>query len=234
MVTLNQLKFFRLGERKQGIRLRRAGDKAMLNRDWARAISSYEQYLRQQPTDVAILVQFGHALKESGRTQDALSAYDRAVSAAPGNEDAALHRRLLKDATGRVPPGLRPTLSVETGGGDFIKPRSLPVSAPSQLRADQARDLGDWREAAALYSEHLRGKLDDGAIWLQLGHMLKTGLFLEDAVFAYQVARRLDQGSSDVRVHLADLLMRLGRTSDAQPLWADMFIESGAFFLQGK
>lgn len=226
---ISRLALFRSSARTKLRKLRASGDNAMIKRDWVSAISAYEAYLRQQPDDAAILVQFGHALKENGRVEEALAAYDRAASAAPEDEDVIWHRQVLKGAAERVERKADPAVPVE-----FVTSlrTTLPHDASAQLRADLSRDLGEWRAAATLYCEHLQSNLQDAPIWLQLGHMLKEMSAFDDAIFVYQTAKRLDRKSSDVGVHLAALLTRLGRTSDAQPLWAEMFAHNRSFFLQ--
>ncbi len=203
-------------------------------RDWTNAITSYEAYLRYQPDDAAILVQFGHALKETGRVDEAMAAYDRAVAAAPDDEDAALHRDALRDATGRI--ALEPDVSAVMIADTMVAVAlaAVPSNASAQFRADRARDLRDWHSAAMSYCEHLHDNLRDAPIWLQLGHMLKEMSALDEAIYAYEMAKQLDQDSSDVGVHLADLLMRVGRTSEARPLWAEMFAQKGSFFLHAR
>ena len=59
-------------------RSRIQGDLARDRRDWPAAAEHYRTHLRRQPKDFAIWIQLGHALKETGRLDDALSAYGQA------------------------------------------------------------------------------------------------------------------------------------------------------------
>jgi lipopolysaccharide biosynthesis protein len=60
------------------------GTLALANRardfhDWVSAAENYRAYLAIQPSDFAIWVQLGHALKEMGRFDEALAAYNQAM-----------------------------------------------------------------------------------------------------------------------------------------------------------
>lgn len=75
-------------------------DAARDRRDWATAARHYRRSLDLDPTRAAIWVQYGHALKESGRRAEAETAYRQAVTLAPDDADAALqlgHALMLLD-----------------------------------------------------------------------------------------------------------------------------------------
>lgn len=59
-------------------------------RRWAEAAKAYAQYLRREPGDRGVLVQYGHCLKESGDVAAALAAYRDAEALAPLDADIAL------------------------------------------------------------------------------------------------------------------------------------------------
>lgn len=65
-------------------------DAARDRRDWAAAARHYRRSLDLDPGRAAIWVQYGHALKESGRRLEAEAAYRQAVTLAPDDSDAAL------------------------------------------------------------------------------------------------------------------------------------------------
>lgn len=65
-------------------------DAARDRRDWAAAARHYRRSLDLDPTRAAIWVQYGHALKESGRRLEAETAYRKATTLAPDDADAAL------------------------------------------------------------------------------------------------------------------------------------------------
>lgn len=96
-------------------------DAARDRRDWATAARHYRRSLDLDPTRAAIWVQYGHALKESGRRTEAEAAYRQATTLAPDDADAALqlgHALRLLDRPGEalaafaraliLMPGLRP------------------------------------------------------------------------------------------------------------------------------
>jgi Flp pilus assembly protein TadD len=56
-----------------------AANGARDRKDWPTAIERYRAYLALAPTDFAIWVQLGHALKEAGRLDEARAAYDAAA-----------------------------------------------------------------------------------------------------------------------------------------------------------
>lgn len=73
-----------------GGRHRQAGDAARDRADWVAASREYGAHVLEDPADVAIMVQLGHALKEQGLVTEALVAYQQAVRADPTDADARL------------------------------------------------------------------------------------------------------------------------------------------------
>lgn len=63
------------------------GDRARDTADWAGAIAGYRRALDIDPSLAPIWVQYGHALKESGRRIEAESAYRKSLEIDPGNAD---------------------------------------------------------------------------------------------------------------------------------------------------
>lgn len=77
--------------------LRAAGDHARDSKDWIRAVEKYRDFLASVPSDAAIWVQYGHALKEIGSFTDAEAAYTTAARLDPNDVDVRLHlAHLLK------------------------------------------------------------------------------------------------------------------------------------------
>lgn len=79
--------------------LRRAGDRAMAMRRWAEAADHYRQVLSIRPIP-AIMVQYGHALKEMGDMRAAERAYGGVPSGAPEYADARFHRAFTLERLG--------------------------------------------------------------------------------------------------------------------------------------
>lgn len=67
-----------------------AGDRARDIGDWAGAADRYAAYLRQTPLDVAIWVQLGNCLKDSGALVEAEGAYRHALTQTPHDADIYL------------------------------------------------------------------------------------------------------------------------------------------------
>lgn len=85
---------------------RRLGDAARAVGDWPGAARHYGQHVFKRPGDVAIIVQWGHALKHSGRLEDALAAYRQGLALTPDDADLWLSmghaRKLLGDRLGAL------------------------------------------------------------------------------------------------------------------------------------
>jgi O-antigen biosynthesis protein len=77
-------------------------DHARDERQWQLAARRYSDVLEQWPENAAIWVQFGHALKESGRVAEAEAVYRHAIQLSPANADTHLqlgHALKLQDRT---------------------------------------------------------------------------------------------------------------------------------------
>lgn len=79
---------------------RRQGDSARGRGDWSAAASAYGRHLSRFPKDFDIWVQMGHALKESGRYDDAEGAYQEADRLNGANADLFLCRGHLAKLRG--------------------------------------------------------------------------------------------------------------------------------------
>ncbi|HWU03111.1 MAG TPA: glycosyltransferase [Novosphingobium sp.] len=80
----------------------RAGDARRNQGDWAGAVPLYREALRICPSRRPIWVQLGHALKETGRPEEALQAYARASALAGSDGDAPLHHGILARRLGQM------------------------------------------------------------------------------------------------------------------------------------
>jgi glycosyltransferase involved in cell wall biosynthesis len=86
--------------------LRRMADLRRDDKRWPEAAALYGEYLRLKPTDAAIWVQFGHALKESGRLGEAEEAYRKALVIRPSLADTHLQLGYLLRIRGRMEEAL--------------------------------------------------------------------------------------------------------------------------------
>jgi GT2 family glycosyltransferase len=72
------------------MRARRAGDRARDAQHWPLAAQHYRRALAHNPSDDAVWVQYGHALKETGRLPEAEASYRRALNRDPVVADTHL------------------------------------------------------------------------------------------------------------------------------------------------
>jgi glycosyltransferase involved in cell wall biosynthesis len=101
---------------------------------------------------------------------------------------------------------------------------------------DFARDRKNWVAAAAAYGRYLQLMPDDGAIWVQNGHMLKEAGLFNRADQSYDRAMKLLPLDPDVRVQRAILRKFQGDFSDAIRLFkeADSLGYSDHVFLKNE
>ena len=154
------LRFFRVDE---AARLRTAADKARDGQQWREAARLYGAYLKAQPADFGYWIQCGHAEKESGRLDRALSCYSMALSL---NElDADLHLQLghLYKLMGRLDSAAEAyRQSVALAGDDSPAARELRDLAPywrnephpvAEVESGYAEVGIDYAEAGSNYAE---------------------------------------------------------------------------------
>jgi tetratricopeptide (TPR) repeat protein len=84
------------------------------------------------------------------------------------------------------------------------------------VRADRARDAGQWSLAARLYRKALGRFPPNPPIWVQYGHALKESGFQAQAEAAYRTAIRYDPSDADVHLQLGHVLKLQGRRADAE------------------
>lgn len=207
-------------------KIRAAGDRSQHERNWSKSAQYYQKYLDRRPNDNPIWVQLGHALKELKRFDEAETAYRRALQVDPNDDDALLHLAMLLRSsvknTGAKALGSIPNETLQAlPRVDNLDLHSAIMT--SRDKGDAARDRQDWYRATLYYSEYLDESPDDGAIWVQIGHMLKEQSLFEEALYAYRVGERLETEPSDVSLHISFLLMHMKHSVHSEPLWAKMF-----------
>lgn len=91
------------------------------------------------------------------------------------------------------------------------------VKASSDLRTqgDQARDIGNWEEAANIYLKYLDSKPKDFGIWVQAGNCMKEAKNFDKAQEAYEKAISIKPDDADVYLQLGHLMKMLGRRQEA-------------------
>jgi tetratricopeptide (TPR) repeat protein len=168
-------------------------------------------------------------------TTDQLSAGERAEIIADNPIDWALWQN-WRDA-GFAAAGMRPSALEKTGRGGFLaheltRPAFIlmrrlrrdgwrglsPIRGglPSGLvRADRARDHGDWRRAARYYQKALAEEPDAAAIWVQYGHALKEMGDAAAAEAAYRKSLQYDPDAADTWLQLGHALKIQARPREA-------------------
>lgn len=166
---------------------------------------------------------------------DRLSAAERAEIIANNPIDWALWQN-WRDA-GFAAAGVRPSALEKTGRGGFLAHElARPVfiltrrvrrdgwrglspirgGLPSGLvRADRARDYGDWRRAARYYRKALVEEPDAAAIWVQYGHALKEMGDPAAAEAAYRKSLQYDPDAADTWLQLGHAVKIQGRPGEA-------------------
>lgn len=86
---------------KKTVNHQAAGDAHRAAGDWSKAATAYKLHLDGKPDDAAIWVQYGHALKETHRREEAELAYGTAVELRPDDGDAWLHLAHLLKVQGK-------------------------------------------------------------------------------------------------------------------------------------
>ncbi|MGH7091945.1 MAG: tetratricopeptide repeat protein, partial [Stellaceae bacterium] len=224
------------------------GRQASAKRDWVAAAEHYRRALTRNPDSPPIWVQYGHALKESGRRIEAEAAYRRAIEGNPTLADTHLQLGHVLKLQGRGEEAraaylraavLDPALadarrelaafglneSQIVAAGDVLPPLPPRRRRPSRItRADRARELGQWAEAARLYREALARNPRNAPIWVQYGHVLRQQGDLPAAETAYRRALAHDPQSADAHLQLGHALKAQGKTEDAQSAYLRAFV----------
>lgn len=110
-------------------------DRARDAQRWAKAAGLYRKALIRNPANPPIWVQYGHALKESGRHSEAEAAYRNAIRFEPGSADAHLQ-------LGHV---LKTQSKPSEAEACYLLASALDPAAPDPLR--ELSGFG-WPEAA--------------------------------------------------------------------------------------
>ena len=123
-------------------------DKARDSRDWPAAARYYQRALERQSEDPAIWVQYGHALKESGKRAQAEGAYRKSLSLAPVIADTHLQLGHVLKIQGK-----------KNEAGDAYL-RALALDPQLEDAAFELRALGwsDGRIELALRDERSRSR----------------------------------------------------------------------------
>ncbi len=204
------------------------GDRARDAKQWRLAARHYHKALARDPLDAPCWVQYGHALKESGRLPEAEAAYRQSLACVSNIADTHLQFGHVLKLQGRTMAAqaaylrafaLDPDMSAaseELAGLGWLPMHLAQLHGLSanpdiaQLRslrdaADAARDRRDWPEAAKLYQEFVTADPSAFDITVQLGHARKEMGDLDRAAQAYYRALEVNPLDDDLHLQIGHL-----------------------------
>ncbi len=180
---------------------------ARRNQDYRSEFAIWNDTAAKWPDNARVQLRLGILLFDSGRVEEAIARYRRALQAEPHNPDAlsSLGHALLQ--TGRVPEAIDCYDQVLR-----LRPDSAEVH--NNLGNALTR-TGRLAEAAAHYAEAIRLKPDYDKPHNNLGIvLLQTGRAAEAAA-QFEAALRLNPDFADAHLNLGNLLMQAGRPAEA-------------------
>ena len=116
-------------------------DKARDARDWTLAAELYQEALHVSPNRFDIWVQLGHALKESGRLNEATVAYRKAIEIEPMSSDAHLqlgHALKLSGDTAGARQAYEQALTLDSGNFHAAQELGRPVTVFTRSKSAEA------------------------------------------------------------------------------------------------
>ncbi len=149
----------------------RRADLARDRRDWAAAAEQYRRALQDEESQPHIWLQLGHALKEDGRLNEALQAYQQATILSPADAEAHLHLAHLYKRLGYIDPSITHFLhSMHYGTNSRSEEREL-----LNLLARQVERGHYAKVVAAVEALDLLPPGDEAAILVKLRKILAQG-----------------------------------------------------------
>ncbi len=176
----------------------------------ALVIELAKRYLDQFPETPWILLQYGSALQDVARYDEARAAYDRALAVMPTDEHARVFRQLgsWAQAQGQVP-------EAEEWYGRAIQ--ALPDDATGYIYLGaMLAKAGRLQEAEAIHRRATgctEGCIDEA--YLNLGFVLRAQERYLEALEAFREAAARDPLDADVQLALEDMEQVLFRFPEA-------------------
>ena len=204
--------------------------------NWAAATVQYAWLISEHPGSAALLAQYGHALKQAGRSSDAALVYARALRLGGGPLDLEDH---LVEVAGSIDAARDiselPLDAVEAAralldagmAGQLKRTPPGRLSPGQQLQVSAARRSARaraWAPAQEHYEKVLRSGQGRARDWKQLGHALKEQSRLERAITAYLEAIRLDPATGDNWVQLGHALKQASHPELAREAYGVGFV----------
>lgn len=162
------------------------------------------------PAAVPALVAFAQRALERGHHRDAESAFERALSLAPGSEDASVRFAALLQATGR---SARAAALL-----DALLERNPDSPHGLQIKARQHAHEKDTGGAIALLRRALVSAPEDAGILRELSALENASGDIAASIAHGRTLVTLSDATLDDRVTLAQSLLKTGDIASAEPL----------------
>lgn len=198
-------------------------------------------------SQAADLLRRGVKFQEKGKLDNALRAFDDALTADPRNVDALCHRGNVLADQGRVEEALASYQQAMMLAPRFAEPydlcgivlaqmgrlaealtffdRALAI-VPDHLnalynRALALKGLDRYEEAFKTLDRVIAAKPDLPAAYHDRGHILATLGRHAEALVSFDRALQLDSGAADVHCNRGTALLKLGRTDEAMAAYRE-------------
>jgi tetratricopeptide (TPR) repeat protein len=177
----------------------------------------FDRAIAARPVFVDALNSRGNALRELGRTAEALDSFDRALAIEPRNADALYNSGTALQALNRHPEALeRLQRALAAAPKDVHTLNDIGVS----LRA-----LGRDEEALERFERVLRLSPDYPGALSNRGNALKALGRPREAIAAYRQALAVDAGNPDIHHNLSLALLASGEWEEG---WREYALRHGA------
>ena len=159
-----------------------------------------------QPTNAALLVNFGAALRKAKRLEDAIELYDQALkidprlSAALFNKAQCLYDLKKFEEAAAI---YRESLAIRPDDSEII------TALGNALRAS-----GDWRGAIDRYEQAVVLNPKLALPFGNMAELIRERFWLSSSILLYDLALAIDPKLGHERMHRGDALFRLGRMQE--------------------
>lgn len=171
------------------------------------AIELIGRAIAVQPASIAALVNYGTALQERRRFEEAIASYDRAIARDPRCAEAFYSRGNALFALGRHADAIESfdrAVALRSDYADAYLNCGLAWSA-----------LGQGQRALASFETGLSVRPDHAELHYNRGNELRSMARLEAALAAYERALSLQPGYAEAHLNRGSVLIELRRCADA-------------------
>ena len=185
------------------------------------ALQAYSKAFNINENDLDLLLNLGHLYKQMGLADIAIEHYRKSARIDQNQHARAELAVLSSDEQREQHISSRPATSsgasstVSAAFEQWLESLGRMMARPLLRRANQARDLHNWNAAATDYQRYLRRNPNAFAIWVQLGHALRSSGRGDEALAAYSRALALDGENADLLLNIGHLYKVTGRPATA-------------------